>query len=276
MITTQLSSEKQSSNTFAYQRTYLERDTEATFIDQAQKKGCNHAKQRLIEGQMNYIKKLAKQYRGYQINEHDLIQEGIIGLLQAIDKFDINSAHRLHSFSRHYILSALNEYVIRNVDIVKIATTKAQRKLFFNLRKMKNGRTLTPKIANEIADALTVSVDEVWHMEKRLSSHDVSFNTLDSNDEDTFNPKSYLHNPDDDVERMIINNELQDINRDKLKQALTHLDERSYDIIHSRWLVDKKTTLETLAVKYKISKERVRQLESIAFKLLRKRISLLH
>lgn len=261
----------------AQQYDYLCRDVEHTLIHQAQTQPQSKAKDRLVQEHIRYITKLATQYRGYQLNDDDLIQEGVCGLLEAIQKFDLNSGHRLNTFARHYILSAMNEFVVRNVDIVKIATTKAQRKLFFNLRKLKKGGTLTIELAEQIAQQLDVSIGDVWQMEMRMNAYNVSFDVTQTDDEEyTFDAQDYLFNEHDDAESILINTTSTIHNNLRLQQAMDMLDERKQDIIQRRWLDEQKTPLRALAEKYSISLERVRQLEKQAFETLKAQIGVIH
>ena len=201
----------------------------------------------------------------------DIIQEGNVGLMKAVKRFDPNMGVRLVSFAVHWIKAEIHEYVIKNWGIVKVATTKAQRKLFFNLRKMKKDLNwLTHEDAKAIAADLNVNVTDVYEMEKRLSSHDVSFDMPnDDNDENYTAPVNYLQKYHADPLELLEASDWTGREQDSLATALKTLDERSLDILTSRWLIEKKLTLQELAEKYNVSAERIRQLEQNAMKKLR-------
>ena len=230
------------------------------------------AARQLILSHLRLVIKIARDFSGYGLPQADLVQEGNIGLMKAVNKFDPKFKVRLVSFAIHWIKAEIHEFVIKNWRIVKIATTKAQRKLFFNLRKKKKKLTwFTEEETNQLASDLNVKTTEVTEMEKRLYSSDASFNA--SNDEDDFAPENYL---DSDVnpETAVVEYNWKENVKTQLAAAWTHLDERSRDIIQSRWIQeDNKPTLHDLAAKYKISAERVRQLESRALKTLRSMIN---
>ena len=207
----------------------------------------------------------------------DIIQEGNVGLMKAVDRFDPNRGVKLVSFAVHWIKAEIHEYILKNWRLVKIATTKAQRKLFFNLRsKKKSLEWLTKEEAEKIAEDLNVQVKDVLHMENRLSSNDSSFdapvNTGDGDDQ-IMAPSQYLEdnsfNPEDQVEA----EQTMAFNNAELLDALKGLDDRSKDIIRRRYLSDSKVTLHELAEEYEISAERVRQIESGALKKLRSSMS---
>jgi RNA polymerase sigma-32 factor len=215
---------------------------------------------------------IAKSYAGYGLPLADIIQEGNVGLLKAVTKFDPNKGVRLVSFAVHWIKAEIHEFILKNWRIVKIATTKAQRKLFFNLRsKKKNTGWLTDEEAKRIAKELDVSVKEVMHMENRLNSADSPFDapTEVEDNEKAFSPSQYLEdnsfNPEDIAEQK----NYEDVNHTALIKNISALDKRSQDIIRARWLDDNKTTLNELADKYSVSAERIRQIEATAFKKLK-------
>lgn len=228
-----------------------------------------NAARTLVLSHMRYVVHIARSYMGYGLALPDLIQEGSIGLMKAVKRFDPEMGVRLVSYAVHWVKAEIHEYVIKNWRIVKIATTKAQRKLFFNLRKhKKNLAWLNEAEAQAVANDLGVETKAVYEMEKRLSGHDMAFDGHqdDSPDSDELNhtPASFLtrgeHNPADIVE---INDETAS-KEAHLHHALDNLDERSRSILAERWLADKKATLHELANKYGVSAERIRQLEKNA------------
>lgn len=232
------------------------------------------AAQRLIVAHLRFVVHIARGYTGYGLPLADLIQEGNVGLMKAVKRFDPTHGVRLVSFAVHWIRAEIHEFILRNWRIVKIATTKAQRKLFFKLRSAKKRLGwLNGDEINTVARELGVSADTVMEMESRLSGHDVSYDPApeaDGDDEtDTYAPSAYLRDdqadPADALERE--DWEVQTSNR--LSEALERLDPRSRDIVQRRWLNDDKPTLHDLAAEYQISAERIRQLESNAMKKLR-------
>jgi len=230
------------------------------------------AAKKLVLAHMRFVAFIAHGYKGYGLEQADLIQEGTIGLMKAVKRFNPYKKVRLSSFAVYWIRAEIHEYIFKNWKIVKVATTKAQRKLFFKLRQAKSHiyQSLTSDQAEEIATDLGVRKKDVIEMESRLQLSDVAFEVND--DEDTYTPEQYLSDPGDTPEQLLLNdNSLRDQNN-KLYQALTTLDERSIDILRSRYLKEKKSTLHTLADKYGVSAERVRQLEYKAIKKLKERL----
>ena len=227
---------------------------------------------KLVIAHLRFVVHIAKSYAGYGLPLADIIQEGNVGLLKAVTKFDPNKGVRLVSFAVHWIKAEIHEFILKNWRIVKIATTKAQRKLFFNLRsKKKNTGWLTDEEAKRIAKELDVSVKEVMHMENRLNSADSAFDapTDEEDNEKAFSPSQYLEdnsfNPEDIAEQK----NYEDVNHAALLKNISALDKRSQDIIRARWLDDNKITLNELADKYSVSAERIRQIEATAFKKLK-------
>ena len=227
---------------------------------------------KLVIAHLRFVVHIAKSYAGYGLPLADIIQEGNVGLLKAVTKFDPNKGVRLVSFGVHWIKAEIHEFILKNWRIVKIATTKAQRKLFFNLRsKKKNLGWLTDEEAKRIAKELDVSVKEVMHMENRLNSADSSFDipTDEEDNEKAFSPSQYLEdntfNPEDITEQK----NYEEVNHTALLKNISALDRRSQDIIRARWLEDNKITLNELADKYSVSAERIRQIEATAFKKLK-------
>lgn len=229
------------------------------------------AAKRLILAHLRYVVRVAKGYLGYGLPLADLVQEGNIGLMKAVRRFNPNMGVRLVTFAMHWIKAEIHEYILRNWRIVKVATTKAQRKLFFNLRSMKKHLGwMTTQEVNDIAKDLKVKPETVREMEMRLATSDTAFDAHDDDDEDShFAPAAYLedhrYNPSQQLEQT----DWTDQSNHSIYQALDQLDERSQDIIRTRWLDENKLTLQDLADKYQISAERVRQLEKNAMNKLR-------
>lgn len=233
------------------------------------------AARQLIMSHLRFVVHVARSYSGYGLPQADLIQEGNIGLMKAVRRFDPAVGVRLVSFAVHWIKAEIHEYVLKNWRMVKIATTKAQRKLFFNLRKMKKRLGwFTQEEVNTVAETLGVSTSEVLEMEARMSAHDQAFE-LSSDDDDaregsTYSPAQYLEDKRSDLAEEVENEQWESHTQQRLLSAIKTLDERSQDIVRARWLDDdNKTTLQELADKYQVSAERVRQLEANAMKKLR-------
>lgn len=227
---------------------------------------------RLVLAHLRYVVRVARGYLGYGLPLNDLIQEGNVGLMKAVKRFDPKMGVRLVSFAVHWIKSEIHEYVLRNWRIVKIATTKAQRKLFFNLRQMKTRLGwLNSEEINAIANDLGVSPKDVLIMEKRLNAMDASYDASPADDEEEGfkSPAHYLHDVNSDPAYLIEQETSEERGREHLLLALERLDERSQDILQQRWLAEDKATLHDLADKYSVSAERVRQLEKNAMKKLR-------
>ncbi len=229
------------------------------------------AAKQLILSHLRFVIRVARGYQGYGLSLADLIQEGNIGLMKAVKRFDPDHGVRLVSFAVHWIKAEIHEFVIRNWRIVKIATTKAQRKLFFNLRSMKKRLGWFSKEEVEgVAEDLGVKPKEVLEMESRLNAHDMSFDLSDDDDEDnTYSPSLFLEAANADPARLIEANDSEKNQTNVLQTAMSELDARSRDIISQRWLADKKSTLHDLADQYSVSAERVRQLEANAMKKLK-------
>ena len=235
------------------------------------------ASSQLVMAHLRFVVHIARGYSGYGLPQADLIQEGNVGLMKAVRKFNPEVGVRLISFAVHWIKSEIHEYVLKNWKIVKVATTKAQRKLFFNLRNKKKDITwLSEEDVNMISNELDVKEDTVREMEQRMSSHDVSFDPYsadDSEEGNTYSPADYLTNEDSDPMEIV---EKEDFARDQINQlqnAISDLDERSQLILKERWLTDDKPTLHELADKYGISAERIRQIEKKAMEKIRTNIN---
>ena len=230
------------------------------------------AARQLVIQHLRFVVHIARSYQGYGLPLADIIQEGNVGLMKAVDKFDPNKGVKVVSFAVHWIKAEIHEYILRNWRLVKIATTKAQRKLFFNLRsKKKSLGWLTKDEAEKIANDLNVEVKDVLHMENRLSSTDAAFDspTSTNDDEEMMSPAQYLEDKRYDPEMMVANEEVEKVNNANLMEALKLLDGRSKDILLRRYLADKKATLHELADEYGVSAERIRQIETGALKKLK-------
>ena len=235
------------------------------------------AARKLVLAHLRFVVHVAKTYSGYGLSEADLIQEGNIGLMKAVRRFNPEVGVRLISFAVHWIKAEIHEYVLRNWKIVKIATTKAQRKLFFNLRsKKKDLGWLTEEEVKSISEDLGVKPSDVKEMEKRLSGLDMSFDPLegDANEKANYAPANYLEDSTSNPSEIIEKEDNSSLNTAQLYEALKQLDDRSRDIIYDRWLSDKKLTLHELAEKYGISAERVRQIEQNAMKKVKQNFPL--
>lgn len=252
----------------------LTAEEEYELATRLQRDGDLDAAQRLVLSHLRFVSRIAKGYSGYGLPVADLVQEGNIGLMKAVKRFDPDKGVRLVSFAVHWIRAEIHEYVIRNWRIVKIATTKAQRKLFFNLRSAKKRLGwLNQEEVEAVAEDLGVTPSNVLDMEQRLAQPDTSFDLpSDADDEDnTFSPVAYLSGPDNsDPLQQLERADYSDFQHQRLSNALANLDERSRDIVSQRWLNDEsKATLHELADQYQVSAERIRQIESNAMKKLK-------
>ena len=234
------------------------------------------AARQLVLSHLRFVIHIARSYSGYGLPLADIIQEGNVGLMKAVDRFDPNKGVKVVSFAVHWIKAEIHEYILKNWRMVKIATTKAQRKLFFNLRsKKKSLDWLTKEEAENIAKDLNVEVKDVLHMENRLTSHDTAFDAPSGTDDegDVMYPSQYLEDKSFSPEILVSEQEVAEHNSEELTIALSQLDERSKDIISRRYLCDEKETLHELAEEYKISAERIRQIENGALKKLKAAMS---
>ena len=230
------------------------------------------AAKRLVMSHLRFVVHVARGYNGYGLQLSDLIQEGNIGLMKAVKRFDPNMGVRLVSFAVHWIRAEMHEFILRNWRIVKIATTKAQRKLFFNLRKSKKRLGwMNSKEVQAVAKDLGVPVADVLEMESRLSGHDMAFDApTDADDDARPSPVAYLVDHGADPYNTLETDDQEESDLDALKQGLAKLDARSRDIIQRRWLRDEnKATLQELADEYGVSAERIRQIEVNAMKKMR-------
>src|SRR5580692_1973157 len=249
----------------------LTRDEERGLAEGYRSGGDLDAARQLVLSHLRFVVHIARGYSGYGLPVGDLIQEGNVGLMKAVKRFDPAQNVRLVSFAVHWIRAEIHEYVLRNWRLVKIATTKAQRKLFFNLRRMKKNLTwLSAEETAAVARDLGVTPAEVSEMEKRLAARDLSFDpTPESDEEEVYSPAAYLPAPDADPADQVESAETEEDESDRLKGALSRLDARSRDILQRRWMTDDKATLHDLADKYGVSAERIRQIESNALGKLR-------
>jgi len=234
--------------------------------------GDLEAARQLVMTNLRFVVHVAKGYSGYGLSMPDIVQEGNVGLMKAVKRFDPDMGVRLVSFAVHWIKAEIHEYVIKNWAIVKIATTKAQRKLFFNLRKSKDDLGwLSNDEAEAIAGDLKVELSSVYEMEKRLGNRDMPFDMSDDDsDEDSYMaPANYLQQHGADPATLLEKADWGGHEHDLLHDAMATLDERSLDIVTSRWLAEKKATLHELADRYNVSAERIRQLEQNAMKKLK-------
>jgi RNA polymerase sigma-32 factor len=251
----------------------LSAEEEKELATRLQEKGDISAARQLVLSHLRFVIHVARGYSGYGLPQGDLIQEGNIGLMKAVKRFDPTVNVRLVSFAVHWIRAEIHEYILRNWRIVKLATTKAQRKLFFNLRKSKKRLGwFSHAEVQAVAKDLNVDPAIVLEMEKRMSSQDTSFDAFgDSNEDEDFAPapSGYLQDLTHEPSLNLENDDWEEHNNNRLQNALETLDERSQDIVKQRWLSDKKSTLHELADKYSVSAERIRQLENNAMKKMK-------
>ena len=250
----------------------LTAEEEVELAKKVRDEGDLDAAQRMIMSHLRFVVHIARGYRGYGLPQGDLIQEGNIGLMKAVKRFDPARKVRLVSFAVHWIKAEIHEYILRNWRIVKIATTKAQRKLFFNLRrKKKRLGWFSDEEVNTVAKELGVTTKDVLQMEARLTYQDNAFDGYDEEDNENTPviPANYLESAEPSPEQSLITSDSKDRESELLHTALATLDDRSRDIVSQRWLSDNKLTLQDLAGKYDISAERVRQLENNAMKKLK-------
>jgi RNA polymerase sigma-32 factor len=251
----------------------LSREEESALATRFRGENDLEAARQLVLSHLRFVVHIARGYAGYGLPMGDLVQEGNVGLMKAVKRFDPTVGVRLVSFAVHWIRAEIHEYVLRNWRLVKIATTKAQRKLFFNLRRYKkNLGWLTTEETQAVARDLGVSTGEVTEMERRLASRDLSYDPAPDADEeeDSYSPSAYLPAPDADPAVAVERAEWDDDVTDKVADALSQLDDRSQAILRARWMSEQKTTLHDLADQYGVSAERIRQIEANAIRKLRK------
>ncbi|WP_277073934.1 RNA polymerase sigma factor RpoH [Simonsiella muelleri] len=245
---------------------------EETKLAERQLRGDIEAAKQLILSHLRVVVSIARGYDGYGLNQADLIQEGNIGLMKAVKRFEPVHGARLFSFAVHWIKAEIHEFILRNWRLVRIATTKPQRKLFFNLRSMRKSlNALSPKEAQEIADDLGVKLTEVMEMEQRMTGNDVALLAeSDDDNEDSFAPIDWLADNDSEPSQQIAKQAHYALQTEGLQNALAQLDERSRRIVETRWLADDGgLTLHDLAAEYGVSAERIRQIEAKAMQKLR-------
>jgi len=251
----------------------LSAEEEKTLATRFRRDNDLDAARQLVLSHLRFVVRIARGYTGYGLPVGDLVQEGNVGLMKAVKRFDPTVGVRLVSFAVHWIRAEIHEYVLKNWRLVKVATTKAQRKLFFNLRKAKkNLAWLSAEETRLVAKDLGVSAAEVTEMEKRLSARDVSFDPTPDADEDepVFAPAAYLPAPDSDPAATVEREQSRDVSQERLTAALATLDERSREIVRRRWLSEEKSTLHELAAEFGVSAERIRQIEAAALGRLRR------
>lgn len=231
------------------------------------------AAQQLVMSHLRLVVSIARGYLGYGLPHADLIQEGNIGLMKAVKRFDPDQGVRLVSYAMHWIKAEMHEYILKNWRLVKVATTKAQRKLFFNLRSHKEGLdAMSPKQIDALASSLDVKREEVIEMEMRLSGHDIALDAPADDDDEKFAPIAYLKTESDEPTRVLEMRQYDRMQSEGLESALSKLDARSRHIIESRWLKNDDgtgATLHELADEYGVSAERIRQIESAALKKMK-------
>ena len=234
-------------------------------------RGDVEAAKQLILSHLRVVVSIARGYDGYGLNQADLIQEGNIGLMKAVKRYEPDRGARLFSFAVHWIKAEIHEFILRNWRLVRVATTKPQRKLFFNLRSMRKSLSaLSPKEAQAIADDLGVKLSEVLEMEQRMTGKDVALLADNSDDDDNFAPIDWLADHDNEPTRQIERKAHYTLQTEGLQNALAKLDDRSRRIVESRWLQDDGgMTLHELAAEYGVSAERIRQIEAKAMQKLR-------
>lgn len=247
----------------------LSAEEEQRLADDLYYNGNLEAARELVLSHLRFVVHIARSYNGYGLPLGDLVQEGNVGLMKAVKRFNPEKGVRLVSFAVHWIKAEIHEFILRNWRIVKVATTKAQRKLFFNLRGAKKRLAwLTNDEAKAVAEDLGVEVKHVREMEGRLSSYDAGFDAGEENDEDSpyMSPSHYLEDKRYDPAVQLEEADWEESSVNSLNQALSQLDERSQTILQRRWLSDDKATLHDLAAEYGVSAERIRQLEKNAMK----------
>jgi len=251
----------------------LSREEESELATRLRRDDDLDAARQLVLSHLRFVVHIARGYHGYGLPLGDLVQEGNVGLMKAVKRFDPTVGVRLVSFAVHWIRAEIHEYVLRNWRLVKIATTKAQRKLFFNLRKYKRHLGwLSADETQAVARDLGVSAADVTEMERRLASRDVSYDLAPDADEEeeSYSPSAYLPAPDADPAVAVERAEWDDDVTDKVAHAMAQLDARSQAVLRARWMTDQKATLHDLADEYGVSAERIRQIEANAIKKLRK------
>lgn len=250
----------------------LSAEEERELAERYQRENDLEAARRLVLSHLRFVVRVARGYNGYGLAQADLIQEGNVGLMKAVKRFDPSVGVRLVSFAVHWVRAEIHEFILRNWRIVKVATTKAQRKLFFNLRSAKKRLGwMNRDEVDAIADDLGVSADTVLEMEQRLNARDSAFDTFSDHEGESERPApaAYLEDMRFDPATRVESSEWEEHSADRLHDALSKLDDRSQDIVAKRWLNDEKATLQNLADRYQVSAERIRQLEKNAIRKLK-------
>ncbi len=250
----------------------LSRKEEFDLFEQYLKQDDLDAVRKIVMSHLRYVVYIARGYMGYGLPLEDLVQQGNVGLMKSVKRFSLEHRVRLVSFAVHWVKAEIHEFILKNWKIVKVATTKAQRKLFFNLRKAKKRLGwFSHEEVGQVANDLGVKPEEVLEMERRLTVNDESYEPVDTEQEECSScPASYLSLGEiEDPSLVAEDDELTDIQHEGLEVALAALDERSRDIVTNRWLTDSKVGLKELAEKYGISMERIRQIEARSFEKMR-------
>lgn len=253
----------------------LSKEEEYILAKNFKEKNDIKAAKKLIESNINYVIKIAKNYSGYGINIRDLIQEGLIGLMKAVKNFDPDKQHRLISFAIYWIKSEIHEYIIKNLKIVKIASTKTQKRLFFNLKKIKKIGWLNKKEKISISNLLNIKTKEIDYMEERLNKKDLPINLdyennhIDNENISKIDKELIKFNTENNPLNLIENENWNNYIITKLHKALYKLDKRSQEILKNRWLIKDTQTLQNLAKIYNVSSERIRQIENNAMRKLK-------
>ena len=237
------------------------------------------AAQRLVLSHLRFVIRIARDYKNYGLQMADLIQEGNIGLMKAVKRFEPEQGFRLATYAVHWIRAEIYEFVVKNWRIVKVATTKSQRKLFFNLHRMKKHLGwFNQEQVQDVAKELNVKPEDVMEMESRLAAQDQIFDPwshMAEEDDSRYQSKDYISDQRFEPAKNVEQEQTTNIAENALRNALTLLDERSLDIVQRRWLNDEKATLEELSLEYGVSKERIRQIEAAAFKKMKSKIALI-
>jgi RNA polymerase sigma-32 factor len=249
----------------------LTQEQETALARRLRDEGDVNAARELVLSHLRVVVSIARGYLGYGLPHADLIQEGNIGLMKAVRRFDPDRGVRLVSFAVHWIRAEIHEFILKNWRIVKVATTKAQRKLFFNLRSLKQGHsTMSPEAVADMARQLNVRAEDVVEMETRMGGHDVALEPSSDDEDESFAPITYLADPTDEPGLVLEHDQSERARSQGLEQALAALDPRSRRIIEARWLREQDTaTLHELADEFGVSAERIRQIEGQAMKKMR-------
>ena len=250
----------------------LSAEEEYDYATRLKKDNDLEAAQMLIVSHLRLVASIARGYMGYGLQQSDLIQEGNIGLMKAVKRFDPERGVRLVSFAMHWIKAEMNEFIVRNWRLVKTATTKAQRKLFFNLRSMRQGiGTMHPDEVKRIARELKVKPEEVMEMEYRLNGHEISLDAhIDDDGDESYSPIAYLEDEGAEPSEFLANQQSEKLQSKSLSKALQSLDERSRRVLEARWLSESAAlTLHDLAAEFSVSAERIRQIEQKAMQKIK-------